>query len=133
MPTPTFYYPPAAMGKEELQMYLIDTINNLNNLLLSLDETNTHHFNYIPLRSDGGLGSATPQAGWVRAIQSSGITNLQYYSTAWITLMKFSTAYQTNSAGTHSHTFSGVASTDTGAFSGVTSTAGEHLHYLITT
>lgn len=152
MPTPTFYYPPATMGKEELQMYLIDTINNLNNILLSLDEKNTHHFNYIPLRSDGGLGSATPQAGWVRAIQSSGVTNLQYYSTAWVTLMKFSTAYQTNSAGghlhsftvpDHTHSFSGTASTETGAFSGITdldgtytgntSTSGAHIHVLITT
>ena len=151
MPTPTFYYPTGFSG-EELINYLTELVNELQSLLSMLDEKNIHHLNYIPLTRDGGLGNATPKAGWVRAISSSTATALQYYDTTWKTLMNFSTAYKTNSTGdhlhvfsipSHTHSFSGIASTATGVFSGITSsngaftgnttTAGLHSHVLITT
>lgn len=151
MSTPTFYYPTGLSG-QDLINYLTELVNDLQNLLAMLDEKNIHHLNYIPLTRDGSIGNATPAAGWVRAISSSAVTALQYYDTTWKTLMNFSTAYQTNSTGEHfhnfsipqhTHSFSGTASTATGAFSGVTgldgafdgntTTAGLHSHVLITT
>ena len=147
MAIPGFISPVGLSNTEELITYLNELVSELQFTLSKLDHQNINVLNYVPLKSNASLGNATPQAGWVRAIQSSGITNLQYYSTAWITLMKFSTAYQTNSAGGHNHTVSIASHTHeyvwpdatthttvaAGSTSITTATTGAHTHILITT
>lgn len=146
MAVPGFISPSGINDIDGLINYLTELVNELQNILSMLDHQNVNRFNYIPLLSGASLGNATPKPGWVRAVQSSGITHLQYYSTAWITLMKFSTAYQTNSAGLHDHSItvpahhhtvmvnsSSVDTSTDGAATITTASTGAHVHVLITT
>jgi hypothetical protein len=71
----------------ELIRQINTMITSLNVALLNLDHTNIPVLNYIPLKTDAPLGSATPNDGYLRAVKVGGVTEVQYYNgAAWVSL-----------------------------------------------